>query len=49
MFQAYTGFYQPHKGMDALPAIATGNWGCGAFRGDLQLKCELIECVMPFI
>lgn len=21
------------------PAIATGNWGCGAFNGDKQLKC----------
>lgn len=24
-----------------LPAIATGNWGCGAFRGDPQLKSLL--------
>lgn len=21
-----------------LPAVATGNWGCGAFRGNPQLK-----------
>ena len=22
------------------PALATGNWGCGAFNGDRQLKCN---------
>lgn len=22
------------------PPIATGNWGCGAFRGDRLLKCK---------
>jgi len=21
-----------------LPAVATGNWGCGAFNGDAELK-----------
>jgi poly(ADP-ribose) glycohydrolase len=21
--------------------IATGNWGCGAFNGDIELKCNL--------
>jgi len=25
-------------GPDCLPAIATGNWGCGAFGGDARLK-----------
>jgi poly(ADP-ribose) glycohydrolase len=24
--------------VESAPAIATGNWGCGAFRGDRQLK-----------
>ncbi|XP_006819631.1 poly(ADP-ribose) glycohydrolase-like [Saccoglossus kowalevskii] len=36
--KAYVGYY----GDDVLPrhlsAIATGNWGCGAFRGDPRLK-----------
>ena len=22
--------------------IATGHWGCGAFKGDKQIKCKLI-------
>ena len=22
------------------PAVSTGNWGCGAFKGDRQLKCK---------
>jgi poly(ADP-ribose) glycohydrolase len=22
-------------------AIATGNWGCGAFNGDIELKCKI--------
>ena len=22
--------------------IATGHWGCGAFRGDKQIKCKII-------
>ena len=26
---------------DNLPAIATGNWGCGAFRGNPKLKVLL--------
>lgn len=24
--------------LDETPGVATGNWGCGAFGGDLQLK-----------
>ena len=31
----------------ASPVIATGNWGCGAFKGDRQLKCELELHVSP--
>jgi len=23
-------------------AVATGNWGCGAFNGDIELKCKFI-------
>jgi poly(ADP-ribose) glycohydrolase len=26
---------------DTLRSVATGNWGCGAFKGDPQLKCIL--------
>eukprot|EP00124_Ichthyophonus_hoferi_P002216 Ihof_evm5s142 gene=Ihof_evmTU5s142 len=42
--KAYCGFMS-HSRHDAsigpLPAVATGNWGCGAFGGDLQLKAVL--------
>lgn len=37
--KAYCGFYRestPAAG--PLPAVATGNWGCGDFAGDRQLK-----------
>lgn len=44
--KAYSGFlhntdeYGDFK-IDAkmYPAISTGNWGCGAFNGDKELKC----------
>lgn len=36
--KAYCGFMCPEKPSAELSAIATGNWGCGAFRGDPQLK-----------
>jgi len=35
--KAYCGFYA-EKGVLSAPPIATGNWGCGAFGGDRQLK-----------
>ncbi len=38
LIKAFTGFHS--RGLtpnDAFP-IATGNWGCGAFNGDRQLK-----------
>uniref|UniRef100_A0A6V7LA66 poly(ADP-ribose) glycohydrolase n=1 Tax=Bracon brevicornis TaxID=1563983 RepID=A0A6V7LA66_9HYME len=37
--KAYVGF-SPHPEIEKnqLAAIATGNWGCGAFRGNPQLK-----------
>lgn len=39
--QAYVGFCCPEVSKDNLSAIATGNWGCGAFRGNPQLKVLL--------
>jgi poly(ADP-ribose) glycohydrolase len=36
--KAYCGFYLK-KGIHTCSTLATGNWGCGAFRGDRQLKC----------
>ena len=24
-----------------LPCIATGNWGCGVFNGNIELKCKM--------
>lgn len=38
--KAYCGFkgYDGHEN----PDIATGKWGCGAFKGDPQLKGELL-------
>ncbi|KAI0212170.1 hypothetical protein LSAT2_002945 [Lamellibrachia satsuma] len=35
--KAYVGFYDPYN-QHIRTAIATGNWGCGAFGGDLRLK-----------
>ncbi|KAJ7427356.1 Poly(ADP-ribose) glycohydrolase [Willisornis vidua] len=37
-FQAYCGFSRPNVPPQHLSAIATGNWGCGAFGGDSRLK-----------
>ncbi|KAF7988284.1 hypothetical protein HCN44_007816 [Aphidius gifuensis] len=36
--KAYVGFSSVESNQDNLPAISTGNWGCGAFRGDPKLK-----------
>ncbi|KAF7988092.1 hypothetical protein HCN44_007586, partial [Aphidius gifuensis] len=36
--KAYVGFSSIESNQDNLPAIATGNWGCGAFCGDTKLK-----------
>uniref|UniRef100_A0A1E1XC09 poly(ADP-ribose) glycohydrolase n=1 Tax=Amblyomma aureolatum TaxID=187763 RepID=A0A1E1XC09_9ACAR len=36
--KAYCGFMCPELPCTRRSAIATGNWGCGAFRGDPQLK-----------
>nr|CAH0106658.1 unnamed protein product [Daphnia galeata] len=35
--KAYAGFHCQRR--IPLTAVATGNWGCGAFRGDPRLKC----------
>ncbi|NXN76798.1 PARG glycohydrolase, partial [Himantopus himantopus] len=35
---AYCGFSRPTVPPQHLSAIATGNWGCGAFGGDSRLK-----------
>jgi poly(ADP-ribose) glycohydrolase len=43
--KAYCGFYSSEKDGVNIP-VATGNWGCGAFRGYNRLKCliQLIAC-----
>lgn len=38
--KAFSGFYEPAS-KDNLSAIATGNWGCGAFNGEARLKLLL--------
>ncbi|KAL3280193.1 hypothetical protein HHI36_017693 [Cryptolaemus montrouzieri] len=42
--KAYAGFYSHHT--DNLAPVATGNWGCGAFKGDSKLKTliQLMAC-----
>ncbi|KAJ8973028.1 hypothetical protein NQ317_012633 [Molorchus minor] len=42
--KAYVGFSSRDK--DNLAPVATGNWGCGAFRGSCELKSliQLIAC-----
>lgn len=36
--KAYCGFYRSNANRKHLSAVATGNWGCGAFGGDTRLK-----------
>ncbi|KAM6185848.1 poly(ADP-ribose) glycohydrolase isoform 2-T2 [Rhynchocyon petersi] len=36
--KAYCGFVRPGISSENLSAVATGNWGCGAFGGDSRLK-----------
>ncbi|XP_057704396.1 poly(ADP-ribose) glycohydrolase isoform X1 [Corythoichthys intestinalis] len=36
--KAYCGFFRNNANTKHLSAIATGNWGCGAFGGDTRLK-----------
>lgn len=39
--KAYCGFERPEDQRQNLSAVATGNWGCGAFGGDTRLKALL--------
>ncbi|KAF4090391.1 hypothetical protein AMELA_G00051260 [Ameiurus melas] len=39
--KAYCGFVRQGVNTQNLSAIATGNWGCGAFGGDTRLKALL--------
>ena len=39
--KAFCGFSEKEILKNELPAIATGNWGCGAFGGDIYLKALL--------
>ncbi|XP_051946654.1 poly(ADP-ribose) glycohydrolase-like [Xyrauchen texanus] len=39
--KAYCGFMRPAVNPQNLSAVATGNWGCGAFGGDTRLKALL--------
>ncbi|XP_030630735.1 poly(ADP-ribose) glycohydrolase [Chanos chanos] len=39
--KAYCGFARPGVDSQYLAAVATGNWGCGAFGGDVELKALL--------
>ncbi|CAH8875747.1 unnamed protein product [Trichobilharzia szidati] len=46
--KAYCGFTDELFPNRKLPSVvATGNWGCGAFRGDVELKCilQMMACV----
>jgi len=38
LLKAYVGFCLPQDFEKVNFAIATGNWGCGAFNGNLELK-----------
>lgn len=42
--KAYCGFSNSQLDPTNLPAVATGNWGCGAFGGDARLKA-LIQLI----
>uniref|UniRef100_A0A8D3CKA4 poly(ADP-ribose) glycohydrolase n=1 Tax=Scophthalmus maximus TaxID=52904 RepID=A0A8D3CKA4_SCOMX len=39
--KAFCGFGRPEEESRNLAAVATGNWGCGAFGGDTRLKALL--------
>ncbi|GMR49238.1 hypothetical protein PMAYCL1PPCAC_19433 [Pristionchus mayeri] len=43
LIKAYAGF-MPTEGQDNVRPIATGNWGCGVFNGDKELK-SLIQLI----
>ncbi|KAK7871165.1 hypothetical protein R5R35_002408 [Gryllus longicercus] len=39
--KAYVGFFNQEVNPDHLSAVATGNWGCGVYRGNTRLKALL--------
>jgi poly(ADP-ribose) glycohydrolase len=40
LLKCYAGFKNKiQTSNNQYEAIATGNWGCGAYKGDKQLKC----------
>lgn len=43
LIKAYASFRlrKTTKGVETMFGIATGNWGCGVFNGDRQLKGKL--------
>ena len=41
LLKAYTSFYPQGKEAGYRFPIATGNWGCGAFNGDKELKGKI--------
>lgn len=41
--QAHCGFFRHGSNSQHLPAVATGNWGCGAFGGDTRLKGIMVH------
>lgn len=43
ILQAYCGFLRPGVPPENLSAVATGNWGCGAFGGDARLKGKSVS------
>uniref|UniRef100_A0A1I8P7Y8 poly(ADP-ribose) glycohydrolase n=1 Tax=Stomoxys calcitrans TaxID=35570 RepID=A0A1I8P7Y8_STOCA len=44
--KAYVGFFHPLS--TVAPGVASGNWGCGAFGGDANLKAllQLMACTL---
>ena len=38
LLKAYTGFYSYGQSQSTAFPVTTGNWGCGAFNGDKELK-----------
>lgn len=38
VFQAYAGFKVINGSPGVPTGVATGNWGCGAFKGNPRLK-----------
>lgn len=48
LIKAYTGFHTRGQTSNDLFPIATGNWGCGAFNGDRQLKGIFVSLFINF-